>query len=99
MATTTLTTKGQLTLPKAMRDELKLKPGDKIDFVKCETGEYVVRPANKDVRALSGFLAGMYKGPPVSIEDMDKGIADYLSKKHARILRESAASDKKRKSR
>lgn len=82
MTTTTLTTKGQLTLPKAMRDELKLKPGDKIDFVKSERGEYIVRPANKDVRELFGCLAHLYKGPPVSIEDMDKGIEEYVRKKY-----------------
>ena len=95
MATTTLTSKGQLTLPKAMRDELKLKPGDKIDFVKCETGEYIVRPANKDVRELSGFLSHLYKGPPVTLEQMDEGIAEYMRKKFKRPAAARSARAKK----
>lgn len=82
MATATLTSKGQLTLPKVLRDELNLKPGDKVDFVRDETGRYHIKPANTDVRNLSGFLSHLYKGPPVSAKEMDEGIASYMREKH-----------------
>ncbi len=81
MATATLTSKGQITLPKALRDELKLKPGDKVDFVRDSGGEYHLKPANTDVRELSGFLSHLYKGPPVSVEGMDEGIAKRMREK------------------
>jgi AbrB family looped-hinge helix DNA binding protein len=37
-----LTTKGQVTIPKAVRDDLGVKPGDEVDFIK-ENGSYRVR--------------------------------------------------------
>ncbi len=85
MSTATLTSKGQLTLPKSMRDELKLKAGDKVDFVKVESGQYVLRPANQDARSLFGCLADLYDGPAVSVEGMDTAIRAAIRAKHARV--------------
>jgi len=45
MATSTLTSKGQITLPKQIRQRLNVAAGDRIDFVVEENGEVVVRPA------------------------------------------------------
>ncbi|KKC31001.1 AbrB/MazE/SpoVT family DNA-binding domain-containing protein [Devosia psychrophila] len=55
MSTATLTSKGQMTLPKDIRDELGLKPGDKIDILK-EGDRYVLRPRNIRAGALYGIL-------------------------------------------
>lgn len=82
MTTATLTSKGQLTLPKVMREELKLKAGDKIDFVKDGSGQYMLRPANHDARSLFGCLADLYDGKPVSVADMDRGIATAMRARH-----------------
>jgi|GEM_PF-333242 len=82
MTTATLTSKGQLTLPKVMRDELKLKAGDKIDFVKDASGQYTLRPANHDARSLFGCLADLYDGKPVSVADMDRSIATAMRARH-----------------
>ena len=82
MTTATLTSKGQLTLPKIMREELKLKAGDKIDFVKDGSGHYMLRPANHDARSLFGCLADLYDGKPVSVADMDRGIAAVMRARH-----------------
>ena len=82
MTTATLTSKGQLTLPKVMREELKLKAGDKIDFVKDGSGQYMLRPANHDARSLFGCLADLYDGKPISVEDMDRGIATAMRARH-----------------
>lgn len=56
MPTATLTSKGQLTLPKAIRDRLRLGSGDRVDFVIKDDGTIVLRPATVDVRELAGFL-------------------------------------------
>jgi antitoxin PrlF len=81
MATATLTSKGQLTLPKEIRDQFNLKAGDKIDFIVKSDSTVVMKPINTDVRQLFGSLAHLYKGPPVSIKEMDEGIARYMREK------------------
>ena len=43
----TVTTKGQVTIPKAMRDYLKLEPGDKVVFSYLETGAVRIEPARR----------------------------------------------------
>lgn len=41
---TTVTTKGQVTIPKKMRDYLGLQPGSQVDFTYSADGEVVIRP-------------------------------------------------------
>jgi antitoxin PrlF len=66
----TLTSKGQVTVPKAIRDLLRLGTGDRVDFVVKEDGTVVLRPATVHVRELRGFLhrKGM---KPLSVEQMN----------------------------
>jgi AbrB family looped-hinge helix DNA binding protein len=73
MATATLTSKGQLVIPKPIRDYLHLHPGDTLDFLVKESGEVLMRPAIEDVRSLKGVL---YKPgrKPVSVEAMRQAI-------------------------
>lgn len=74
MATATLTSKGQLTLPAAIREELGLEAGDRIDFIRNEsTGHYELLPASDTVRSLCGILPRPRNR--VSIEDMNDAIA------------------------
>ena len=49
MATATLTTKGQVTIPKKIRETLKLHSGDKIEIIVTEKGEAIIRPICKKV--------------------------------------------------
>ena len=57
MATTTLTSKGQTTIPREVREFLKLKSGDKIEFKANPDGKTVtLRAANLPVSALKGIL-------------------------------------------
>ncbi|MDJ0920012.1 MAG: AbrB/MazE/SpoVT family DNA-binding domain-containing protein [Henriciella sp.] len=74
MSTATITSKGQLTLPKAIREALGLGPGDKVTFVEMEDGNYAVMPAKGSVKRLKGLLAGT--GRIASLEDMDQAIAE-----------------------
>src|SRR5688572_15485594 len=52
MPSSTLTSKGQTTIPKEVRDHLKLQSGDQIDFVIQENGTVLLRPATIHVREL-----------------------------------------------
>ncbi len=49
MALATLTTKGQVTIPKEIRNALKLHTGDKIEIIVTEKREAIIRPLSKKV--------------------------------------------------
>ena len=70
MPSATITSKGQLTLPKSIRERLRLGAGDRVDFVVTDDGTVVLRPATVDVRELKGFLhrRGL---KPLSVEEMN----------------------------
>jgi antitoxin PrlF len=70
MPTATLSSKGQTVIPKAIRQELGLKPGDSIDFIIQENGDILIRPAAQDVHKLKGMLYRAGR-KPVSVEDMN----------------------------
>jgi AbrB family looped-hinge helix DNA binding protein len=72
MATATMTSKGQVTIPAAVRKKLRLRAGSKIDFVENKAGETVIRPKTGSIRDLYGCIK--YDGPPISIEEMNKAI-------------------------
>ena len=55
MTTTTLTSKGQLTLPKAIRSFLKLETGHKIEFVISEHNEVLLKPRKVGLDAIYGI--------------------------------------------
>lgn len=74
MTVATLTSKGQTTIPKQVRDHLKLHPGDKLDFVIESEGRVVIKPAKLDVRSLKGLLKRR-DGKVLSIEEMNAAIA------------------------
>jgi AbrB family looped-hinge helix DNA binding protein len=72
--TAKVTSKGQVTLPKQVRETLKVKPGDRIDFVLDADGEVRVRAGRFDVRDLKGLLHRAGRRP-VSLETMNEAIA------------------------
>jgi antitoxin PrlF len=74
MTVATLTSKGRTTIPKHVREHLKLNPGDKVDFVIESEGRVVIRPAEFDVRELKGMLKRR-GGKVFSIEEMNAAIA------------------------
>jgi AbrB family looped-hinge helix DNA binding protein len=72
MSASTLTTKGQITLPKSVRDRMGLRSGDRVEFVETRGG-FMMLPAKLDLAKLKGMLPKPAK--PVSIEDMNRAIA------------------------
>ena len=72
MATATLTSKGRVTIPSAVRRRLGLDAGDRIEFVELDSGGYAIKPANHDIRSLKGLLRKQRR--PVSIEAMKAAV-------------------------
>jgi antitoxin PrlF len=56
MATATITSKGQVTLHKAVRTKLGLETGRRVEFVETDAG-FVLKPATRDIRSLKGILS------------------------------------------
>jgi AbrB family looped-hinge helix DNA binding protein len=74
MPTATLTSKGQITIPKEVRQELSLNTGDVIDFQKEPDGSFRVRARKHHASALAGIL--QRKGQRrISLREMDVAIA------------------------
>jgi len=72
MTVSTITSKGQTTIPGEIRRHLKLKPGDRIQFIVEDDGKVVLVPATIDVSELKGLLAPAPRR--VSLEAMDAAI-------------------------
>ncbi len=82
MAIATMTTKGQITVPKEIRDALRLKPGDRVDFVLGKDGSATLRPATRSIMDLCGILK--YDGPPITVEQMNEGVAKAVAERFRR---------------
>ena len=72
MEESTLTAKGQTTIPKSIRDQLGLKPGAKIRYFVAADGRVSMLPVIP-ITQLRGLLKS--DGPPVSVEAMNEAIA------------------------
>jgi len=70
-ADATLTSKGQTTIPKEIRDELGMKPGDRMTFTLMPDATVVMRVKNKSISDLAGTL---YKRgrKPVPVEQLSR---------------------------
>ena len=77
MTTATITTKGQVTIPKAIRDSLMLSAGDKIEFVVIDKREALIRPVSKKVDEVFGLLHKRDR-KVISVEEMNKKIRQKL---------------------
>ena len=67
----TLTSKGQTTIPKEIRDSLGIKPGDRMTFTLMLDGTVVMRVKRKSVLDLAGVLRKKGR-KPVSIAQMSR---------------------------
>lgn len=56
MPISTMTSKGQTTIPVAVRKFLKLRPGDRVEFVMRDDGEVMLKTAKISVKQLAGIL-------------------------------------------
>jgi antitoxin PrlF len=73
MSIATITSKGQTTIPKEIREKLNLRPGDRINFIIEPDGKVYIQPLNIEVEELSGILHKPER-KPVSIDQMNEAI-------------------------
>lgn len=67
-----MTSKGQITVPKEVRDYLGVGPGDRLDFQIRDGGAVLVESETVDLRNLRGALKR--RGPRVSLAEMERAI-------------------------
>ncbi len=73
MVESAITSKGQTTLPKVVREALGVEPGDRPRYVIFDNNEVRLIP----VRPLSRLFGVLrHEGPRVTLEDMQRAIAD-----------------------
>ena len=80
MATATITSKGQVTLPKGVRDQLLLVPGDRVDFVLAADGLYDLIPIRAKLSSLKGCLP--VPKTPVTVEAMANAVRKRMRAEH-----------------
>ncbi len=77
--TATISSKSQVTIPAAVRDELGLAAGDKIDFIRSANGFEIV-PRRQSVLSLHGKYAHLVKQPR-SLDEIDNAIRTRMKKR------------------
>ena len=80
-AVTTVSAKGQIVIPKDVRDRLRLTAGERLDVVERPDGILLRRRARSDQATFADVTANIrsiirYDGPPVSLAQMNGAIAD-----------------------
>lgn len=82
-----VTSKGQITLPKELRDTLGIHEGDHIEFA-------VETPNNASIRKLAtpgssaGALKHLAKNKPLTVEEMDEAIREHMRNKYGYLKME-----------
>ncbi len=69
---TTISSKGQVTIPAEIRSKLRLNTGDKVDFVLFDGGRVEMIPKRGSVHALKGIVK--WSGKPATTAEMDEAI-------------------------
>ncbi len=81
MPSATLTSKGQLTVPKEVRERLGLHPGDRVEFRIEKDGTARMVPATRKVADVARMLSAYAREKPVSVEEMHENIKRAFRKK------------------
>ena len=79
MTIATITSKGQVTIPKEIRDALTLNSGDKLEFEVNDHGDLLVRPVTRGVSDVFGRLQ-QSRPSAVTVDEMNRAIEKRLSK-------------------
>ena len=81
MITGTVSSKGQITIPKKIRELLKVDTSDKIVFTPVEDGKVVITIKQNPATALFGMLKHRRLAMPVSLEKMEAAIQKRRAKR------------------
>jgi AbrB family looped-hinge helix DNA binding protein len=81
MYTGTISSKGQVTIPKKIRDYLKVGRFDKIVFIPIEEGKVVITNRQNSATELFGMLKHRKPPKPVSLPEMKTAIRSRRAKR------------------
>lgn len=76
MATSRVTSKGRITIPKAVRDALGVEAGDRVEFDVRADGVVEMSARTRSLLSLAGFLGERRLG--LTTDDLDAGIAEQV---------------------
>ena len=74
MLTSTISSKGQVTVPKKIRDFLKVGASDRLIFIPLDDGKVLITSQENPVTSLFGMLGHRKQESPVSLKEMDSAI-------------------------
>ncbi len=80
MSIGTLTSKGQITIPKEIRDQVKLKPGQRVWFDVDTRGRLILTPRNQDINSIIGILKSPHR-KPVTVRQMNEAVRQRFAKR------------------
>jgi AbrB family looped-hinge helix DNA binding protein len=81
MASSLLTSKGRITIPREVRDRLDLREGDRVVFQFDEHGNLLLRKeAHRPLGRLPGLLKQLAKDRPVTLEEMKAAMKQGAAK-------------------
>lgn len=85
MAASTLTTKGQITIPREVRDRLGVREGDRIVFQFDEQDRLILRPETRDpLKGILGLLHHHARDRPMAVEEMKADVRAKAAEKYGR---------------
>ena len=82
-----LTSKNQMTVPKAVRERLGASCGDRLEFEPYDENSYIVRRrASVHASEIAGILGPPPNGRSLTIEEMDEAVGEAVAKRYARSV-------------
>ena len=84
MPTSTITSKGQITLPKEVRSHLGVREGDRLDFVIAADRSVRLLPVSGSVRKLYGMVRPV-SSPAPTLAAIDDSIAEEVAGDDERV--------------
>lgn len=88
--TSSISSKGQVTIPAAIREQLQLSTGSSVEFVVTGEGEVLMRKRLQTAEPLMGYLAHLAPRDPIPTEAYD----DVIEQEAARLEREGRTTKK-----
>ena len=85
MTVAKITSKGQVTIPKPVRDVLGVRTGDRLVFLVRDDGVVEIRPRTRDLMSLAGIFEAGDAG--VTVEEMDAAIGEAVVAEYEESVR------------
>lgn len=84
METSRLSSKGQITIPKKIREILNVQTSDKLVFIPLEEGKVLITTEQKPAACIFGSLKHRKKNQPITLEQMDEAIKKQRQKRDSK---------------